>query len=213
MKTMADKQWRALAQTGKRWLKWCGIGLAVAAVLVLAAKLTQSCAQQRKDELKIEETLNVLETVRLRGEMYVCTAWMEDCVVEHAKETRWLFMKKDHSCVQTLTQKCSYVLDLDKVVYEPSAESNVVTVRLPQVDYVASTQGSSFLSDDANFWATQKSGTNSMKQKVEQQIRERFDTAENRRKAMRYAEDAIGEILKKMGFQAEFVSPLEQRQE
>lgn len=207
------ERWNAFLVKAKRWLKWCGIGLAVVVVLALTVKIALSCAQQREDELKIAETLNTLEAVRPRGEIYVCTAWMEDCVVERANETTWLILKKEHSCVQTLTQKCSYVLNLDQVVYEPSADSKTVTVKLPQVEYVASTQSSSFMSDDANFWATQKISTNDMKRKVEQQIRERFDTGENRRKAMRYAEDALSAMLTQLGFEAEFVSPLERKQE
>jgi hypothetical protein len=101
--------------------------------------------------------------------------------------------------------KCSYKIDLEKVEYLPDSTEQVVRVRLPKVEYVASTQSSSFLSDDSNYWAEHLSNTNDMKRKVEQQIKRRFDTPENRRKAELYAEEAIRAVLEKMGLEVEFV--------
>lgn len=51
--------------------------------------------------------------------------------------------------------------------------------------------------------------TNAMKKNVEQQIRHRFDTPNNRRKAQRYAEDAIIDMLSKLGYQTEFFNTVE----
>lgn len=67
------ERWNAFLVKAKRWLKWCGIGLAVVVVLALTVKIALSCAQQREDELKIAETLNTLEAVRPRGEIrFMC---------------------------------------------------------------------------------------------------------------------------------------------
>ena len=118
-----------------------------------------------------------------------------------------------HSCVQTITQKCSYVIDLDKVEYEPVDSTRTIYVKLPDVEYVATTQSTTFLSDDGNFWADHLPNTNAMKRKVEGQIKKRFDTPSNRRKAERYAEDAISEVMRKLGYEVEFVRTLERKKE
>jgi hypothetical protein len=78
---------------------------------------------------------------------------------------------------------------------------------------VASTQRTSFLSDDGNYWANRLSSTNALKKKVEAQIKRRFDTAKNRRKAERFAEEAISEVLEKLGYETEFVRKLEKPME
>jgi hypothetical protein len=69
------------------------------------------------------------------------------------------------------------------------------------------------MSDDSNYWVEHMPNTNEMKKKVEGQIKARFDTPGNRRKAERYAEDAISEIMKKLGYEVEFVRVLEKRKE
>lgn len=188
---------------------WTKIKIEVLAALVLAlgigtAILVGRCKKAETEEITIEPTIASIEEIRPKGEMYVCSALIEDCFIKRATEKRLLLPNKEHSCVQTMRQKCSYMIDLDKVEYNADEESKTVRVKLPPVEYVASTQSSSFLSDDGNYWAEHLPNTNSMKRKVEEQIKRRFDTPNNRRQAERYAEDAISEVMRRLGYETEF---------
>ena len=184
----------------------------VASVVVLgivSMMLIKRCGQKDEQEVPMEKTMAIIEEVRLRGEIYVCSATIEDYAMRRMTEVNLILPNEEHSCVQTMRQKCSYKIDLEKVEYLPDSTEQVVRVRLPKVEYVASTQSSSFLSDDANYWAEHLSSTNDMKRKVEQQIQRRFDTPENRRKAELYAKEAIRVVLEKMGLKVEFVRGIE----
>lgn len=188
---------------------WTKIKIAAFAALVLvlgisAAILVGRCQEEEPEEIAMEPTLASIEEVRPKGEMYVCSAFIEDCVIKRTTEKRLLLPNKEHACVQTMRQKCSYVINLDKVEYTADEERKTVRVKLPQVEYVASTQSSSFLSDEGNYWAEHLPNTNFMKRKVEEQIKRRFDTPNNRRQAERYAEDAISEVMKRLGYETEF---------
>lgn len=185
----------------------------VATLSILATIITKRCVDQRDETLPMEETMASIEEVKLRGEIYVCSAMIEDYTMQRATEENFFWTNDEHSCVQTMTQKCSYKIDLDKVEYLPSDSNKIVLVKLPPVEYVASTQSSSFMSDDSNYWAEHLPNTNAMKRKVEEQIKRRFDTPSNRRKAERYAEDAISEVMRKLGYETEFVRNLEKRKE
>ena len=146
-------------------------------------------------------------------ELYVCSAMMEDYTIQRATERNLLWADEEHSCVQTMTQKCSYKIDLEKVEDLASDSTKTVYVKLPAIEYVAMTQSSSFLSDDSNYWSENLPNTNALKRKVEAQIKNRFDTASNRRKAERYAEDAISSVLGKLGYETEFVRVLKKKTE
>lgn len=192
---------------------WTKIKVASLATLVLglgigAIILVGRCNKAESEELAMEPTIASIEEVRPKGEMYVCSALIEDCYIKRATEKRLLLPNKEHACVQTMRQKCSYIIDLDKVEYSADEETKTVRVKLPQVEYVASTQSSSFLSDDGSYWAENLPNTNVMKRKVEEQIKHRFDTPNNRRQAERYAEDAISEVLKRLGYETEFEATL-----
>lgn len=187
---------------------WIAV-VCVMAISIVCAVFIKQCGQKDVEEIPMEETLASIEEVRLRGELYVCSAVIEDYTIKRATEENLLWADEEHSCVQTMTQKCNYKLDLDQVAYQPDEQTKTVRVKLPPIEYVASTKSTSFLSDDSNYWAEHLPNTNAMKRKVEQQIRTRFDTPNNRRKAERYAEDAISEVLGKLGYETEFVRELE----
>ncbi|MBR1667539.1 MAG: hypothetical protein IJ693_04575 [Bacteroidaceae bacterium] len=199
----------------KEWLKdKKTVSALVALVLcIVGVVIVKKCRKEDDGVLPMEKTMASIEEVKLRGEIYVCSAMIEDYTMLQATERNLIFPNEEHSCVQTMRQKCSYKIDLDKVEYLPDDSARVVLVKLPKVEYVASTQSSSFLSDDGNFWAEHLPNTNEMKRKVERQIKERFDTPNNRRKAERYAEDAISEVMGKLGYEVEFVGVLEKRKE
>ncbi len=189
-------------------------GVAAAIILAtLAVTSIQRCGKDEQKELPMERTMASIEEVRPRGEIYVCTALIEDYTTLQKVEHNLFWTNEEHSCVQTLRQRCSYKVDLNRVEYETSDSTKTVFVKLPPIEYVATTQSSSFLSDDANYWAEHLPNTNEMKRKVESQIRRRFDTAENRRKAERYAEDAVSQVLSQLGYEVEFVRVLEKKKE
>lgn len=187
------------------------IGLALSIIMIT---LTRRCTEEDEEmQIPVEETIASIEDVRLRGELYVCSAMMEDYRLQQATERNLLWADEVHSCVQTMTQKCSYKIDLDKVEYLADDSAKTVYVKLPAIEYVAMTQSSSFLSDDSNYWSEHLPNTNALKRKVEAQIKRRFDTAGNRRKAERYAEDAISGVLGKLGYETEFVRILKRKAE
>lgn len=187
------------------------IGLALSIIMIT---LTRHCTEEDEEmQIPVEETIASIEDVRLRGELYVCSAMMEDYTLQQATERNLLWADEVHSCVQTMTQKCSYKIDLDKVEYLADDSAKTVYVKLPAIEYVAMTQSSSFLSDDSNYWSKHLPNTNALKRKVEAQIKRRFDTSGNRRKAERYAEDAISGMLGKLGYETEFVRILKRKAE
>lgn len=186
--------------------------IAAALVAVAVLVLIHRCKEEAV-ELEIEDTIASIEEVRPRGEIYVCSAIIEDYTIKRETESRFLRSDLVHSCVQTMTQKCSYVIDLDQVEYVATDSARTVLVKLPPLKYVASTQSTSFMSDDENYWAAHIPNTSMLKAKVEKQIKQRFDTPNNRRKAERYAQDAISEVLGKMGYQTEFMGTLELRKD
>lgn len=197
----------------RRWLLTLGI-VAIAAVLgLLVYGLWNTLnVSYTVPEVTLQPTVATLEEVRPRGELYVCTAVVEDYVTRQETETHMMLFPERHSCVQILKQKVSFRIDLDKVRYTLDT-LNQVRVELPEPEYVASTQESPFLSDDEDYWREQLPSTNGLKREVEKKIRRRFDTETNRRKARRYAEEAVGDLLWRMGYETRFVSPLEKKKD
>ena len=189
------------------------IALIVCGLVVLAVVWIVNWMSEKEEGIVLEDTLSVIEDVRPRGEIYVCSSLIEDYAVRRETDRTLLLMEKEHLCVQTMVQKCSYVVDLDKVEYEAIDSTRTVRVKMPKPQYVASTQSTSFMSDDSNYWAKKMPSANGMKREVEAKIKRSFDTEENRRKAERYAEDAISEVLRQLGFDVEFVRALELRRE
>ena len=81
-------------------------------------------------------------------------------------------------------------------------------VRMPELEYVASTQSSQFISDDESYWKEALPSITPLKTKVEQQIRTQFDTLENRQKAILFAKEAITHILAQIGYQPIFTESI-----
>jgi hypothetical protein len=66
------------------------------------------------------------------------------------------------------------------------------------------------MSDDESFWEKELPSTNGLKRKVEEKIRKRYDTAENRKRANKYAEEAVSAMLMQMGYEVRFTPKIEQ---
>lgn len=206
------KIWRGVGGL-QRWLLTAAV-VAVAALLgILLYTLWNTLrSDNHAHEVILQPSVVTLEEVRPRGELYVCTAVVEDYAIRRATELHMGILPESHSCVQVLKQKVSFKIDLDKVHYTPDT-LNVLLVEMPTVEYTASTQDSPFLSDDEDYWEAALPSTNGMKREVETKIRRRFDTEANRRKALRYAEAAISDLLWKMGYEARFTPSVDWKRE
>lgn len=194
-----------------KW-RWAIVLIFLVIAIVISVVVVGHCNSSHKEyqDIVIEETPIQIEDIRPKGEIYVCTSLVEDYVIEHRTEMHLGILPEKHSCIQILRQKISYRINLDKVRYVPDT-LNVVVVELPPVEYTASTQSSPFISDDEEFWIKELLSTNNLKAKVERQIRRRFDTDANRKKAERYAEEALSELLSKLGYEARFKPRVEKR--
>lgn len=167
-----------------------------------------SMANAGRQDVVLQQSPIDIEAVRPRGELYVGTAIIEDYVNKYQTEFHLGIVPEPHNCIQMLRQKCSYVIDLEQVRYITDTPGTVI-VELPPLRYVATTQDSPFMSDDEDYWAEAMPSTNDMKRKVEDKIRQRFDTAENREKAQRNAEASISLLLRKLGYEARFAPHLD----
>jgi hypothetical protein len=167
-----------------------------------------SMANAGRQDVVLQQSPIDIEAVRPRGELYVGTAIIEDYVNQYQTEFHLGIVPEPHNCIQMLRQKCSYVIDLEQVRYITDTPGTVI-VELPPLRYVATTQDSPFMSDDEDYWAEAMPSTNDMKRKVEDKIRQRFDTAENREKAQRNAEASISLLLRKLGYEARFAPHLD----
>ena len=179
------------------------IGLAIYGVKTWVDEL------KNPKEIAIEKSPISIESVRPKGELYLSSAIVEDYVTLHRTEKHLGLIPEEHSCVQILKQKVSFKIDLDKIIYKPDT-LNVIIVTLPDPEYVASTQNTPFMSDDESFWEKELPSTNGLKRKVEEKIRKRYDTAENRKRANKYAEEAVSAMLIQMGYEVRFTPKIEQ---
>lgn len=178
----------------------------LSAIAIIISKIVFN-SKTDNPEVAIEDTPILIESVKPKGELYVCTSIMEEYVRREKTEKHLGVIPEKHTLVQIVRQKCSYIIDLDKIKYEQTS-SDTVYVHLPELEYVASTQDSPFISDDESYWIKEMPNTNALKSEAERKIRKSFETSENKKKANLYAEAAVGQLLKQLGFNAIFVSTL-----
>lgn len=178
----------------------------LSAIAIIISKIVFN-SKTDNPEVAIEDTPILIESVKPEGELYVCTSIMEEYVRREKTEKHLGVIPEKHTLVQIVRQKCSYIIDLDKIKYEQTS-SDTVYVHLPELEYVASTQDSPFISDDESYWIKEMPNTNALKSEAERKIRKSFETSENKKKANLYAEAAVGQLLKQLGFNAIFVSTL-----
>lgn len=192
--------------------EWFLVVTGIVAIIILSAIaiiISKIVFNSKTDnpEVAIEDTPILIESVKPEGELYVCTSIMEEYVRREKTEKHLGVIPEKHTLVQIVRQKCSYIIDLDKIKYEQTS-SDTVYVHLPELEYVASTQDSPFISDDESYWIKEMPNTNALKSEAERKIRKSFETSENKKKANLYAEAAVGQLLKQLGFNAIFVSTL-----
>lgn len=186
----------------------CLLALIVVSIISSIQQCTSSKEEHR--EIILEETPIEIESVRPKGELYICSSIIEDYTTYQKTEKHLGFLPEEHSCVQILRQKCSYTIDLDKIVYKKDTLKRVFVI-LPDLEYVATTQSSPFMSDDERFWIKELPNTNGLKKKVAEQIKKRFDSNENREKGKIYAKNAVAGLLTKLGYEAIFIDQLDNK--
>ena len=191
------------------------IKYAIAVILLIAAVALWSRLSHRQnpDEITLKDTPAVIEATRPIGILYLYTTVTED----YAKDSFYgsgigssvlgkdngLFKKK-HDCVQILKQQVSLTMDLDKVRYEPLENSDTVLVCLPDVEFSQSTLFSWFKSDDEDEESAVQYNAKPLILRVENKIRTRYNTPENRTKAEAKAKETIADFLKQCGKVAVF---------
>jgi len=191
------------------------IKYAIAVILLIAAVALWSRLSHRQnpDEITLKDTPAVIEATRPIGILYLYTTVTED----YAKDSFYgsgigssvlgkdngLFKKK-HDCVQILKQQVSLTMDLDKVRYEPLENSDTVLVCPPDVEFSQSTLFSWFKSDDEDEESAVQYNAKPLIQRVENKIRTRYNTPENRTKAEAKAKETIADFLKQCGKVAVF---------
>lgn len=187
----------------------CGLVIIAAILLLIRACHKENSVPK---EIVLQDTPIEIEEIRPKGDLYVCSAVIEDYTTVHRTEKHLGLISEKHSCVQIVRQKCSYKIDLEAVEYIEDGDHRLI-VRIPEPEFTASTQNTPFLSDDEAYWIKELPNTNPLKRKVEKQIRNRYDTAANRKKATRYAEEAIRELMSQLGYEVEFTSVIRSKQE
>lgn len=189
------------------------IGIAV--IVIATVFVTRKCMSDEKktDEgLVIEDTPILIEDIRPKGELYVYNMVVEDYTTEQRTSMFLGIIPKKHTCVQMLKQSISYKIDLDKVKYTVDS-ANVVFVELPEVEYVASTQDSPFISDDEEYWKEAMPNTNAMKSRVERQIKRKYDTLATRELAKKNAQIKMTILLRKLGVEPRFTGSITRKDE
>lgn len=194
----------------KKILTYAIIIVLLTAGVVLLSRLSH---RQDSDELTLKDTPTVIEATRPIGVLYLYTSVTED----YAKDVFYgsglgssVFgkdngiLKKKHYCVQILRQQVSLTINLDKVRYHVVDNSDTVQVTLPDVEFTQSTLKAWFKSDSENEENAVQYDAKPLIQKVESNIRNRYNTPENRAKAEEKAKETISDFLKQCGKVAVF---------
>lgn len=194
-------------------------GVSVVVVLITVVAIVYLLFTMRDDDrgLVLEDTPISIEAVRPTGELYVLTCYTEEYVmkdslneplgklktgyqlIDGVVNTASSILDTHHRCIQMEKAQVSFYINLDSVVYNVDNEHGIVYVTLPKVEFELSPQGSPFLSDDRRFWKDYD--TNILKREAKKKIEDRFDTPENRLKALLYATNAIGQFVRMCGME------------
>ena len=183
------------------------ISVSLGIIAFVAYKVTNKETESK--ELKIEDTAAIIDSIKPSGKLVLYKSELEDYTIRTAKEG--IILTEGHSIVCVLNCTCSYYIDLDSIKYD--VQDSVVVVTMPKVKYECNRQKSKFIEDDADFWAKNIKKTAGMNAEVENKIKYKFDTADNRKKAEQHAENVIYDMLTQMGLDVKFERKLELRKD
>ena len=194
-------------------------GVTVVTVLSTVITIVYLLFTMREDDrgIVLEKTPISIEAVRPTGELYVLTCYTEEYVmkdslneplgklntgyqmIDGVVNSASSLLDTRHHCIQMEKAQVSFYMNLDSVIYNVDSERGIVHITLPKVEFKLSPQGSPFLSDDRKFWKDYD--TNILKREAKKKIEDRFDTPENRLKALLYASNAIGQFVRMCGME------------
>lgn len=171
--------------------------LCLLAIVYFALRWIDSCEQQ--DDIAIEDTPVVIESIKPIGELYAFTAITEDFSIDNVEKVGF-FRKSYYKAVQTLRMQVSYVMNLDSVTYQRKAGTDTVVVALPGLRYVQSAQGGRLLCEVemADYDAASAIAV------VEEKIRSKYDTPDNREKAMKHVREVLTTFVMQCGLKPVF---------
>lgn len=205
---------------GERLVRAVAVIVVVGTVIMSAILLL---GNSRDDSvIVLEDTPASIEKIRPTGELYVLTCYTEEYVmkdtinkpvsqlntglhlIDEAVNTATSLFDTKHKCIQMEKAQVSFFINLDSVKYDVNKEEGIVYVTLPKVEFKLSPQGSPFLSDDEAFWKDYD--TNILKQEAKKKIERKFDTPENRSRAMLYATTVLGRFIRQCGMEPRFTN-------
>lgn len=206
---MESSMWRVF----KAQLKAVISIVAIIAIVFGSIILLDKCNTQKgsNSNITIEDSPLSIDSIMPRGDLYIGSAIIEDYAVKRKKEKHFGGLTStEHTCIQIVKQKCCYKINLEDIKYEHIV-GDTIYAKLPPLEYIATTQDSPFMSDDEGYWAKELPSTNKMKKQVENKIKAQFDTKENKQKANLYAEEAVSNLLGKLGYTVVFVNKIEKK--
>ena len=169
--------------------------IAKAACLLAVVYFVLKCIDASdNDDIAIQPTPVVIESIKPIGELYAFTAITEDFTIDNVEKVGF-FTRNYYKAVQTMRMQVSYVMDLDSVDYVTKEGSDTVVVRLPQLRYVQTAQGGNLLCEVevANYNAARAIHV------VEQKIRSKYDSQANRQKAMAHVREVLSSFVQQCG--------------
>lgn len=151
-------------------------------------------ASAEEEDIAIQPTPVVIESIKPIGELYAFTAITEDFSIDQIEKVGF-FSRNYYKAVQTLRMQVSFVMNLDSVTYQPIEGTDTVVVRLPQLRYIQSAQGGNLLCEVevVNFNASHAISV------AEQKIRSKYDTPANRQRAMQHVHEVLTTFVTQCG--------------
>lgn len=168
--------------------------LCVLAVVYFVVRCIDAAGQE--EEIEIQDTPVVIESIKPIGELYAYTAITEDFSITSIEKVSF-FIRRNYKAVQTLRMKVSFVMNLDSVDYVRREGTDTVVVRLPQLRYVQSAQGGRLLCEE-EVPADQFNAASAIRI-AEEKIRSNYNTQANRNKAMQHVHEVLTAFVQQCG--------------
>lgn len=147
-------------------------------------------ASSEEESITIKDTPVVIDRIKPIGQLYAFSAITEDYYIK-AVEHVGFFRKSYYKTVQTLRMQISYVIDLDSVEYIQHVDSDTITIKLPKLKYIQSSQGGQMLCEVEESYYD----ASSIIKIVEEKIRSQYDNEENRKKAMQHVHEVLATFV------------------
>lgn len=168
--------------------------LCLLAVVYFVVRCIDAAGQE--EDIEIQYTPVVIESIKPIGELYAYTAITEDFSIDRIEKVGF-FSRNYYKAVQTLRMKVSFVMNLDSVDYIRREGTDTVVVRLPQLKYIQSAQGGRLLCE-VEVPPDQFDAASAITI-VENNIRSKHNTQTNRDKAMQNVREVLSAFVQQCG--------------